>query len=414
MVEVGLAFVCALVAWSATAALIARTQREPQVYTGAWVASSVGVAIALSAAFPGALLDFSDVTFRIFQIGVALIGPLMAAWGAVEYAVDSPRARFGTRLVVTALTIVPLVVLAIDRLRGRYDGSYPAMADHYDLIPKTVLGLVHTFAVLALIACAIVAVRRMRERPRFAQHQLTVIGLAALAVVLEILVARVGLAVLGQLMMLGAVGALWAALVRAQKPPRERRGRGRGGRRRSTAPPPDASDVDEDEQDFQDVRDQEEDGVWGRRRRKEPEYDEYDDGFDRGFDDADDYDEYDDEPAASARQPSRLRGIITIYTLAEGHADAFDDCADEVVDEVARREPDTLLFAAHTVPSAPQQRIVYAIYRDQLAIEEHDQQPHVMEFQRRSSSHVVATNVIELALSGASATDNLASMLMPR
>ncbi|GAA1982301.1 hypothetical protein GCM10009799_04240 [Nocardiopsis rhodophaea] len=413
MVEVGLAFVCALVAWSATAALIARTQREPRVYTGAWVASSVGVAIALSAAFPGALLEFSDVTFRIFQIGVALIGPLMAAWGAVEYAVDSPRARFGTRLVVTALTIVPLVVLTLDRLRGRYDSSYPALADHYDLIPKSVLGLVHTFAALALIACAIVAVRRMGERPRFAQHQLTVIGLVALAAVLEILVARVGLAVLGQLMMLGAVGALWAALVRSQKPPRERRGRGRGGRRRSAAPPRDTSEADEAEQESQDFRDQEEDGVWGRRRRKEPEYDEYDDGFDRGFDDEDDYDDY-GEPSASPRQSSRLLGIITIYTLAEGHEDAFDDCADEVVDEVARREPDTLLFAAHTVPSAPQQRIVYAIYRDQLAIEEHEQQPHVMEFQRRSSSHVVATNVIELALSGASANDNLAHMLMPR
>ncbi|MBB6173902.1 quinol monooxygenase YgiN/uncharacterized membrane protein YhaH (DUF805 family) [Nocardiopsis mwathae] len=410
MVEVGLAFVCALVAWSATAALIARTQRDPQVHTGAWVASSVGVAIALSAAFPGALLDFSDVTFRIFQIGVALIGPLMAAWGAVEYAVESPRARFGTRLVVTTLTVVPLVVLTLDQLRGRYDGSYPALADHYDLIPRSVLTLVHTFAVLALLACAIVAARRMRDRPRFAQHRLSVIGLVALAVVLEILVARFGLSMLGQLMMLGAVGSLWAALVRSQKPPRERRGRGRGrgGRRRSEEPPEDSdADHDEDEQGFDDIRDPQEDGVWGRRRTRADA-----DGFDDGYDD--EYDDYEDEPAGPARQPSRLRGIITIYTLAEGHADAFDDCADEVVDEVAHREPDTLLFAAHTVPSAPQQRIVYAIYRDQLAIEEHEQQPHVMEFQRRSSPHVVATNVIELSLSGASANDNLADMLMPR
>ncbi len=109
-----------------------------------------------------------------------------------------------------------------------------------------------------------------------------------------------------------------------------------------------------------------------------------------------------------------MRGVITIYALAEGRADDFDDVADLVVDEVARREPDTLLFACHTVPSAPLQRIVYAIYRDDLALEEHEQQPHVREFARRVAHSVTATNVIELSLAGASASDHLAAMLMPR
>ncbi|MFD0803186.1 putative quinol monooxygenase, partial [Streptomonospora algeriensis] len=169
--------------------------------------------------------------------------------------------------------------------------------------------------------------------------------------------------------------------------------------------------------DFAD--DDEEDAVWGRRRRRDR--DDYDTDDDHG--EYGDYGEYEYEepeprggPAAQgppARQ-QRLLGIITIYTLAEGRADAFDEAADEVVDEVARNEPDTLLFACHTVSSAPLQRIVYAIYRDELALEEHEQQPHVLEFGRRSSAAVVATNVIELSLSGASATDNLASMLMAR
>jgi quinol monooxygenase YgiN len=66
------------------------------------------------------------------------------------------------------------------------------------------------------------------------------------------------------------------------------------------------------------------------------------------------------------------------------------------------------------VPSAPLQRIVYAMYRDELAREEHERQPHVMEFARRGASYVVATNVIELSLSGAAASDGLAAMLMPR
>ncbi|MER6626051.1 CPBP family intramembrane glutamic endopeptidase, partial [Streptomyces sp. NPDC000931] len=151
-------------------------------------------------------------------------------------------------------------------------------------------------------------------------------------------------------------------------------------------------------------------------------------------DEYDDEDELDDEPqeepvrrkrrnaenyddlyeGAPATPPSKLRGVITIYTLADGQGGGFDQLANAVVAEVSKREPDTLLFASHTVPSAPLQRIVYAIYRDELAQSEHEQQPHVMEFTRRLSGHVVATNVIELSLSGAAATDGLAALLMPR
>ncbi|MGV2384780.1 MAG UNVERIFIED_CONTAM: hypothetical protein LOD86_05860, partial [Thermobifida fusca] len=126
MVEVGLAFVCALVAWSATASLGVRAYRYPDIATIAWAVSATATAIALSAAFPAALLDFSNATFRLLHIGIGLIGPLFLGWGAIEYTVESPRGRFGTRLVVTTLTIVPLVILTMDRLRGRYDTSYPA------------------------------------------------------------------------------------------------------------------------------------------------------------------------------------------------------------------------------------------------------------------------------------------------
>ncbi|GAB3206853.1 hypothetical protein GCM10027294_10900 [Marinactinospora endophytica] len=390
MVEVGLAFVCALVAWSATAALAARCHRNPSLHAWAWTGSALAVTIALSAAFPGALLDFSEVTFRIFQIGVGLLGPLLLGWGAVEYAIGSARARFGVRLVVTTLTIVPLVILILDRLRGRYDNGYPAASDHYDVIPMTALALVHGFALIAVLTCAIVVARDLRDRPRAARHRLSVVGLAGAAVLLEVLVSRFGLDILGQLLLVGAVACVWGTLTRAVSPPRDRNHGRRRGRRSAGSRAAREDDGFDDEED--EPFDTEEDDV--RRKRRGADYD-------------------DPEPAPPPR-PSRLRGIITIYTLAEGHGDAFDDCADEVVEEVARHEPDTLLFACHTVPSASSQRIVYAIYRDQLAYEEHEQQPHVLEFERRRAPHVVATNVIELALSGASAADNLAGMLMPR
>src|SRR5690606_30218670 len=76
MVEVGLAFVCALVAWSATASLGVRAYRYPDIATIAWAVSATATAIALSAAFPAALLDFSNATFRLLHIGIGLIGPL--------------------------------------------------------------------------------------------------------------------------------------------------------------------------------------------------------------------------------------------------------------------------------------------------------------------------------------------------
>ncbi|UOE18445.1 antibiotic biosynthesis monooxygenase [Thermobifida halotolerans] len=400
MVEVGLAFVCALVAWSATAALGARAYRYPGIATVVWVTAAVATTVALSAAFPAALLDFSNATFRILQIGVGLLGPLFLGWGAVEYAVESPRGRFGTRLVVTTLTVVPLVVLSLDRLRGRFDSGYPAASEHYDAIPMGVLALVHLFVLVALLTAAVSAARRMPEAPARGRHELGVLGLVALAALLEILVSRFGLGPLGQLMMLGAVSALWVAVLRASAPPR------RGGRRRGRG-----RDRDEDEF-FDDDPDEEDEEEPVRRRRRRADHDDFDEEpVRRGRRRAEPGDF--DAPEPEPRRAPKVQGIITIYTLKEGHEAAFDDCVDEVVDEVSRLEPDTLLYACHTVPSSPQQRIVYAIYRDRLAYEEHEQQPHVIDFARRCVRHIVATNVIELSLAGASAADNLPDMLMP-
>ncbi|GAB3479746.1 putative quinol monooxygenase [Nocardiopsis coralliicola] len=400
MVEVALAFACALVAWSATAALIARGQRVPGTYPRILAASAAAVAIGLSAAFPGALLGFSGITFRLLQVGVGLLGPLLAAWGAVEYAIRSERARFGVRLLVAVLGIVPTAVLALDPVSGNFSNDYPPLNDHYDFIPGIAVSAVHIFAAAAIAVCAAAA---LRAGGRAGTHRASVVGLIGLAVLLEILVARMGLGALGQVVMVGALAALWGAFVRALNPPEEPQRRRRGRRSPSGGGDPDDGEGDDE--------------VWGRRRRaRDDDYDDYDDD---GF--ADERDEVRSAPAGrggrsgrgAPRRP-RMRGIITIYTLANGGADTFDDCADAVVDEVDRREPDTLLFACHTVPSAPQQRIVYAIYRDELAQEEHEQQPHVREFARRSAPAVVATNVIELSLAGASVADSLPDMLMPR
>ncbi|GAB3744245.1 hypothetical protein GCM10027590_61170 [Nocardiopsis nanhaiensis] len=379
MVTVGLTFISALVGWSATAALTAYAQRRPSIAAIAWLVAALGMTVGLSAAVIGAMFDFGELTFRLLHIGVSLIGPLFMAWGAFEYAVRSPNARFTSRLFLSALTIVPLVVLAADRASGRFDASFPPLGEYYDLIPRALVNGAQVF-VAVLLVVAIIAVARRGTRGS-GMTDLAVLGLLVLASILSVVVGRFGLDAIGPLLMLGAISALWGAGALAAKP------------------------------------------------RRDP-FDDDDDYYDDDFDD--DYDEYDDEPQeepvrrkrrnadpyddlygeAPAGASAKVRGVITIYTLAEGQGGGFDQLANAVVAEVSKREPDTLLFAAHTVPSAPLQRIVYAIYRDELAQEEHDQQPHIVEFTRRLSGHVVATNVIELSLSGAAANDGLAAMLM--
>ncbi len=381
MVTVGLTFISALVGWSATAALTAYAQRRPSVAAIAWLVAALGMTVGLSAAVIGVLFDFGELTFRLLHIGVGLIGPLFMAWGAFEYAVRSPNGRFTSRLFVTALTIVPLVVLSVDRTSGRFDSTFPPMGEHYDLIPRVLVNGAQGLAAVLLVI-ALVAVARRGSRGG-ATTDLAVLGLLVLATILSVVVGRMGLGALGPLLMLGAISALWGAGALAAKPRRD--------------PYDDEDDYYDDEyDDYDDELDDEPQEEPVRRKRRNAET-------------------YDDpHGGAPAAPPSKLRGVITIYTLAEGQGGGFDQLANAVVAEVSKREPDTLLFASHTVPSAPLQRIVYAIYRDELAQEEHEQQPHVMEFTRRLGGHVVATNVIELSLSGASANDGLAAMLMPR
>lgn len=61
-------------------------------------------------------------------------------------------------------------------------------------------------------------------------------------------------------------------------------------------------------------------------------------------------------------------------------------------------EPDTLVYVIHVVPKAPMQRIIYEIYRDRAAFEEHERQPHMQRFAADRQSCVLATNVIDLRL----------------
>jgi quinol monooxygenase YgiN len=101
------------------------------------------------------------------------------------------------------------------------------------------------------------------------------------------------------------------------------------------------------------------------------------------------------DPAADTE---RLYGQIAIYTLLEAGAAEFDRLASTVLEQVRTTEPDTLVFVVHGVPSAPLQRILYQVYRDRAAYDEHQRKSYVTDFDARLRPLVLATNVIELGV----------------
>ncbi len=102
--------------------------------------------------------------------------------------------------------------------------------------------------------------------------------------------------------------------------------------------------------------------------------------------------------AATETRQEQLFGQIAIYTVLEDRVDEFDQLTVQVVEQVRSREPDTLVFIVHAVPSAPMQRILYEVYRDREAYQWHIQQPYVRQFEADRKPYVLATNVIELGL----------------
>ncbi|MFI6816832.1 antibiotic biosynthesis monooxygenase [Nonomuraea sp. NPDC050328] len=106
-------------------------------------------------------------------------------------------------------------------------------------------------------------------------------------------------------------------------------------------------------------------------------------------------------PAAGNRPSPKIFGLLTVFTLMDGYGEAFDRLAEEAVEAVRRNEPDTLLYVCHGVKSAPLQRIVYELYRDDVAYADHQRQPHVERFIGERQPMVLATNVIELTVNAA-------------
>jgi quinol monooxygenase YgiN len=101
---------------------------------------------------------------------------------------------------------------------------------------------------------------------------------------------------------------------------------------------------------------------------------------------------------ADNAQSGQMFGQITIYTLLDDRLEDFDRMTEQVVEQVRSLEPGTLVYIVHAVPTAPMQRILYEVYRDRPAYDEHMAQPYVARYVAERRSMVLATNAIELGL----------------
>ena len=429
-----------------TAILVGRFARLPRLDQAAWACAAAGLTIALAAQALGYHRGFNAAAFRAIEVGARLAAPMALVWGLAELTAKSFGVRFGSRLGLAALTAIAAVVLASDPLSGvAFTTSWPTTADHYQFIPNVVLMVIAAVTVIpALVAVAVAGVRARRE-PGWRELFPAVAAAAAAAVATLGLQVKLPVNSGYAAICLFAAVLTWFAGQRSRRvqladlhdiaPAGDDTGWGEaytdtgyglyrpdtGSMRRVGSDtdfgglyrPEDTGGVREVSSDsaFRDIGS---DTGYGFYRTDTDLRPVVSNGADRphsepvpGIIETGDilpvsFDVF--TPAAHRpdgrpeEETERLYGQIAIYTLIDGQAEEFDRLAQAVVEKVKALEPDTLAYIVHGVPSAPMQRILYEVYRDEAAFSEHGQQPYIQDFEEERKPYVLATNVIELGV----------------
>jgi quinol monooxygenase YgiN len=446
------AAVSTLAAAVLTGVLVRRCLRLPRLDLAAWACAAAGFTFALAALALGYRSGFGPTTFRVVQVSARLLAPLALVWGLAEVTGKSFGARFTSRLALVALTVIGGVILTLDPLTDvTFSTAWPSAADHYQFIPKQILTVIGVFTALAVVVAFMVAAVRARREPGW-RRLLPAVAAAAVAALLTegLQVALPANAGYAALCVVAAV-LTWLAGQRsgglrlaALHDAGDDTGWGEGypddtgyGRYRASTGGfgrvgsdtdfgglyrpgaggfgqvgkdtgygglhrPDTGGFGEvgsdtgygfyrTDTDLRPIGNLSEDGRGGQV----PGIVETGDMLPAAFDVF--------APAASGsngaeEDTARLYGQIAIYTLIDGQAEAFDRLAQQVVEKVKELEPDTLAYIVHGVPSAPLQRILYEVYRDEAAFEEHGRQAYIRDFEENRKPYVLATNVIELGV----------------
>jgi quinol monooxygenase YgiN len=155
--------------------------RKPRADMVAWVVALAGLTVGLAAQAAGYRRGFVPTTFRVTQLGAALVAPLALAWGLAELAAKGLVARFAGRLCLAGLFVVAGVILATDVLSAQpFTQEWPAARDHFEFLPLGLLGLIAVVVVLTVVVALITTGLRSRHDPAW-REPLVAVALASLA-----------------------------------------------------------------------------------------------------------------------------------------------------------------------------------------------------------------------------------------
>ena len=155
--------------------------RKPRADMVAWVIALAGLTVGLAAQAAGYRRGFVPTTFRVTQLGAALVAPLALAWGMAELAAKGLVARFAARLCLAGLFVVVAVILATDVLSARgFTQQWPAPRDHFQYVSLSLLALVAVVVVLTVITALITTGLRSRHH-RAWRGPLVAVALAGVA-----------------------------------------------------------------------------------------------------------------------------------------------------------------------------------------------------------------------------------------
>ncbi|MCP9952840.1 antibiotic biosynthesis monooxygenase [Actinomadura madurae] len=427
MVDALLALLATLGALAATGLLIQRASKDRLLYLIAWSFTQVGLTLALLSMGVGFLAGFNGLLFRVMELGAALIGPVWLALGMIELIARYVQVRFAAWLFAISYTVVAIVILILDPLKGSLSKSLPKPGDTYDALPLLLIDGAHVVAVLALAGCTGVTAWLASKQDQEAAELLIPVALVALAGVLVVSGTRGFLpAPLAVIALGAAAGLVWYGAMRTipvydeegyddyeDEPATgyEEQGYAPASRPEpvpAPTPPPDQrrGELRFPEPSSEELRFPENTSIPVPAQPAYPESPASNpagptavDGIGNALDQS---------PLAGLARPGALGGElanacgqITVYTLLDGRESAFDRLAADLVKAALAAEPETLIFASHEVVGAPTQRIFYQLFRDEAAFAAHRRQPHLQRFLAESRTHVIATNVIELKLGAA-------------
>ncbi|WP_242902849.1 putative quinol monooxygenase [Actinomadura terrae] len=446
MVDALLALLATLGALVATGLLITRAYKDRLLYLISWSITQVGLTLALLAMGIGFLAGFNGPLFRVAELGAAMIGPVWLALGIIELIARYVQVRFAAWLFAVSYTLVALVILMVDPLKGSLSKSLPKPGDTYDALPLLLIDGAHVVAVIALVGCTGVTAWLASKQDREAGELLIPVALLALAGVLVVSGSRGLLPAPIAIIALGAAaGLVWYGAMRiAPGYEGDERYDDDYAQQYRDEPATGYEQQGYEDQGFEQQGFEQpglaapqprhelaaaptpppvpQPGQPPATKRGELRFPEQAPADELRFPDAPGLL---DDPSADPAGPTSIDGLrgpvprpappggfggadlpggcgqITVYTLLEGREDAFDRLAANLVQAARAAEPDTVIFASHEVVGAPTQRIFYQVFRDEAAFAAHRRQPHLQRFLAESRTHVLATNVIELRLGAA-------------